>query len=305
MPRHVAEQQRLEELRRLADIAKQLNAAATVRDALRAVGDGARHLIGAHQAAASVGSEEAGGRSTAVFLLSDKYAAWRGYDEPFDGTGIYRLVGESLKPMRLTQAELEAHPGWRGFGAARHRHPPMRGWLAVPMIGGDGRYLGMLQLSDRYEDEFSAEDEALLVQLAEIAAGAFERLRQYEAARDAERRFREFAEIASDWLWETDAEHRLTFRTNPREGVAPTQGRLVGTRRWEVAGASAEDPLWKAHIAELDAHRPFRDFEYDVPLPGGGVRRVCTSGRPVFGPDGAFLGYRGAGRDITAQHRAE
>jgi hypothetical protein len=32
--------------------------------------------------------------------------------------------------VRLTQAEVEAHPAWQGFGNQAAAHPPMRGWLA-------------------------------------------------------------------------------------------------------------------------------------------------------------------------------
>ncbi|PLS75666.1 MAG: hypothetical protein CYG61_06175 [Actinobacteria bacterium] len=42
------------------------------------------------------------------------------------------------RPARMTQGELAAHPGWRGFGAEAGRHPPMRGWLAAPLTAPDG-----------------------------------------------------------------------------------------------------------------------------------------------------------------------
>ena len=35
------------------------------------------------------------------------------------------------QPIRLTQAELKAHPEWKGFGGQAGQHPPMRGWLAT------------------------------------------------------------------------------------------------------------------------------------------------------------------------------
>ena len=58
------------------------------------------------------------------------------------------------------------------------------------------------------------------------------------------------------------------------------------------------DRGWRAHREDLDARREFRSFEYTVKTDDG-VRHVRTSGRPVFGPDGAFLGYRGVGSDIS------
>ena len=47
----------------------------------------------------------------------------------------------------------------------------MRGWLAVPLLGQDGRNYGLLQLSDKYDDQdFTEEDETQLTRLAQLTA---------------------------------------------------------------------------------------------------------------------------------------
>jgi sigma-B regulation protein RsbU (phosphoserine phosphatase) len=50
----------------------------------------------------------------------------------------------------------------------------MRGWLAAPFLGREGQCLGLIQLSDRYEGDFTEDDEAVLVQLANVAGCAVE-----------------------------------------------------------------------------------------------------------------------------------
>jgi hypothetical protein len=50
--------------------------------------------------------------------LFDKYASYRGYDTGPDGSGIYRLVCQTNRPMRMTQVELEAHLAWHGDHAS-------------------------------------------------------------------------------------------------------------------------------------------------------------------------------------------
>jgi GAF domain-containing protein len=85
------------------------------------------------------------------------------------------------RPIRMTQAELEGHLGWRGFGGEAGRHLPLRGWLAAPLIGRDGRNIGLIQLSDKYEGEFTVNDEAILVQLAQMAAIATENAQLFAA----------------------------------------------------------------------------------------------------------------------------
>jgi signal transduction histidine kinase len=82
--------------------------------------------------------------------------------------------------MRLTRAELEAHPAFRGFGSEAENHPPVCGWLAVPLVARDGHNLGLVQLSDKYDGEFGDADEAILVQLAQLASEAVENARLLE-----------------------------------------------------------------------------------------------------------------------------
>lgn len=161
-------------------------AARSVSELLEVITEKARELVGAHQATASVVFGEAWAKAVHAVSLSDKYAAWRAYDEPPDGSGIYRLICQLNRPMRLTHAELEAHSAWRGFGAAAERHPPMRGWLAVSLTGRGGRNIGLLQLSDKYDGEFSRADEAGLVELVRLASVALQDLR--ESARRQRRR---------------------------------------------------------------------------------------------------------------------
>ncbi len=53
-----------------------------------------------------------------------------------------------------------------------------------------------------------------------------------------------------------------------------------------------------------DQCRPFRDFEHQMDVDG--VRHwFSISGNPLFRADGAFRGYRGTGKDVTAQKRVE
>jgi GAF domain-containing protein len=131
----------------------------------------ARRLIGAHQAAASLIIRGNWKGMRKYFSLSPKYAAWYGYRTPAVGFGIHADIVTHNTAMRFTQAELEHHPDWKHFGVEAGKHPPMRGWLAVPLIGHDGRNYGLLQLSDKYNDaDFTEEDEAQLKQLAQLTA---------------------------------------------------------------------------------------------------------------------------------------
>jgi PAS domain S-box-containing protein len=120
------------------------------------------------------------------------------------------------------------------------------------------------------------------------------------ALQEYQERFQDFAAASADWLWEIDTEYRFTLDT----GHAPLGGLLgsdlVGLRRWEIPGADPKDPIWDHYRAMLDARQTLRDFTFSYLGRNGKRFHASISGRPLFGPDGAFLGYRGTARDITA-----
>jgi len=181
----------------LAQASNRIHAAASLGAALDLITAAARSIIGAHQAVASLTRDSSWAQAIQAVSLSDKYAAWRSYDEAPDGSGIYSAVCSANRPMRMTQAELERHPAWRGFGAARERHPPMRGWLAAPLRGEDGVNLGLVQLSDKHAGEFDENDELILVQLADMASVAIRNLRLAEEKREADELIRSSFEHAA------------------------------------------------------------------------------------------------------------
>jgi hypothetical protein len=55
--------------------------------------------------------------------------------------------------------------------------------IAAPLVGGDGSELGVIELSDKEEGDFSEADVAVLVHLAQMAAAAVERVQLYRRDR--------------------------------------------------------------------------------------------------------------------------
>jgi PAS domain S-box-containing protein len=140
----------------------------------------------------------------------------------------------------------------------------------------------------------------------ELRSEIAERKRAEAALRESEQRFRDYAETASDWLWETGPDHSFTRvseeLTTP--GIDPA-GR-IGVTRWDLATDVEEEPeKWRLHGATLKAHQPFRGFVYRTAGADGSVVYIATSGKPVFDADGRFLGYRGVSSDVTAAVRAD
>lgn len=125
----------------------------------------------------------------------------------------------------------------------------------------------------------------------------------------SEQRFKDFASVSSDWFWEMDADLRFTYFSKPSSedfelALEKSLGKTDIELRdaYDIASQDVDD--WDAHMADLKAHREFRDFIYRIKTAAGDVRYVRTSGMPVFGPDAAFLGYRGSASDVTADFEA-
>jgi signal transduction histidine kinase len=131
-----------------------------------------------------------------------------------------------------------------------------------------------------------------------------ERKQAEDALRESEQRFRDYAETASDFLWETGPDHRFT-RSENFATVNQFPFLRIGMRRWDFATDVEEEPeKWRRHIATLEARQPVRAFRYRTTHSNGSPMYMATSGKPVFDPEGRFLGYRGGSSDVTAAVRA-
>ncbi|MBB5019496.1 diguanylate cyclase (GGDEF)-like protein/PAS domain S-box-containing protein [Chitinivorax tropicus] len=127
-----------------------------------------------------------------------------------------------------------------------------------------------------------------------------------QALQEMRQRLDDLVDLSSDWHWESDTEHRLHILSR---GIKDSLGSMAehaeGRTRWELDGFETEPHLLERHMADLRKHAPFHDFTYKVTHPDGRERYFCVSGKPVFDMTGHFVGYRGAGRDITQTKQAE
>ncbi|MCQ8278080.1 EAL domain-containing protein [Acetobacteraceae bacterium KSS8] len=113
---------------------------------------------------------------------------------------------------------------------------------------------------------------------------------------------REYEEVSSDWLWESDANHRLR-NVAPQlvEALNTTATRLENLdlfriARTDIAGSEGES------VAEAMRNgTAFRDRQIAV-RGTDGPRWLNVTGHPVHDDKGVFLGYRGIGSDITAAY---
>ena len=121
--------------------------------------------------------------------------------------------------------------------------------------------------------------------------------------RNSDERFQLYAEVSSDWFWETDKENRFVFFSSHLFDTTGARTEdLIGQKREDLRIESVdpvENEQWDRYLRCLEQRLPFTDFKYRARLPNGNERVVRTSGKPYFDNQGEFSGYRGSGLDIT------
>src|SRR5437588_939777 len=182
------------------------------------------------------------------------------------------------------------------------RESGKRGGLEARLRRFDGEYRWFL-----FEAEPMRDEAGNIVKWYGSATDIEDRKRTEVALRESEERFRDYAETASDWLWETGPDHRVTRISENLKAAGIAPSRLPGITRWDIATDVGSEPeKWRMHQAMLDAHLPFRDFVYRTANDKtASPVYVQTNGKPFFDAKGNFLGYRGTGTNITARIRAD
>jgi PAS domain S-box-containing protein len=125
------------------------------------------------------------------------------------------------------------------------------------------------------------------------------------AAKEDGERFRQLTKVSSDWYWEQDDRFRFTFVSKSEHDHALDPGTLIGRHRWDFLAGNLSAADWAQHRALLERHEPFRNLVAERRDALGKRRWSAVSGDPVFDAAGRFRGYRGIGRDITAEKLAE
>ncbi len=122
----------------------------------------------------------------------------------------------------------------------------------------------------------------------------------------SEKRFNELATHNRTITWEIDAQGRFTFASPGVEsvlGIAPES--LVGAKHFfDMHPADKHEAFRQDLFARISRREVFQDVEHPVPLPGGSIRWLSSSGMPRLNPDGTLRGYRGSSVDVTERRLA-
>lgn len=121
--------------------------------------------------------------------------------------------------------------------------------------------------------------------------------------RASTQRFKDFAEVTSDWFWETGPNLEVLYlseRFGTATGVEPKQ--FVG-----LVALTLVEPFHSAdrgvRLDVLASRKAFRSVLHRYVAADGIEQFWRMSGRPVFDAKRRFLGYRGTGNNVTDEIR--
>ena len=149
------------------------------------------------------------------------------------------------------------------------------------------------------------DDDGRIVAVCAVLEDHSEVIKALELAIKTRARFSDVLRSISDWVWESDAAHAITFLSERASAVLghPAET-LIGASVAKIWSAAGHFP--KSGIPpEMERKAPFRNVAVDIVDDRGRSRSHLISGVPVFDDDtGAFIGYRGTGTDVTAETEA-
>jgi hypothetical protein len=165
----------------LADASLAFDASESLAELLQLVAEHARELTDAERCAVRLTLDE---HTPTIDAIAAGQHDLGPRESQFDDlAALYRVLGPSSGPLRMTASELDRHRAEEALSEPASGAWKPRGWLAAPLAALDGRQLGLIQAFDKQGSDFSELDEATLMQLAQMASAAVERTQLYRRAR--------------------------------------------------------------------------------------------------------------------------
>jgi signal transduction histidine kinase len=159
---------------------------------------------------------------------------------------------------------------------------------------------GLTHFRIQYFPVFDAADR--LVALGGVYYDITAQVATTERLRATQESFNDVLRSASDWVWETDQDGRVTFISDRITEVLGQPAALIIGRQLPGLGGGTGEKV----EAALAARVPFRNVVLDIVDREGRNRRHVVSGVPFFHlKTGRFAGFRGTGTDVSAQYAAE
>jgi len=126
------------------------------------------------------------------------------------------------------------------------------------------------------------------------------------ALRESEHRFQDIVEATADWIWEVDVAGRYTYASDSvYRLLGYTPAELIGKTPFDLMPPEESERVGAEFSAFAARQAPFRNLA-SINIHKDGHRiYTSTNGIPILAADGALLGYRGLGQDVTEKKANE
>ncbi|WP_179137802.1 PDC sensor domain-containing protein, partial [Candidatus Entotheonella palauensis] len=163
------------------------------------------------------------------------------------------------------------------------------GWLFSKWLALNLQCLG--DVAERFargrHDARAGDQETFQIREVATLSTQFDRMaddvvNSLQGQRESEERFREFAQIAADWFWETDMDQVFTYMSPmPQTGRHLDAESYIGHHRQEFAYHDPEGHVTRLIQDYMDREAPFDDVAITAKGRDGQPLHVVISGRPM------------------------
>jgi len=118
--------------------------------------------------------------------------------------------------------------------------------------------------------------------------------------RESEQRFKDFAETAADWFFETDETNKISYLSDRFEELTGQSAeKSLNAKSEDIFGMNLNEKDRVRFLDALNGQQPFSDIELVYQLDARSSAYFALSARPKYSDEGDFLGFRGNARNVT------
>ena len=209
------------QLRSLAEAAVEINSTLAADAMLQVTTENARQILNTRRAETRLTEETLSSGAMRGLTKSESVAIWHAGEEEAEEITSWTDV---TREMRGVSVEMLS-----ALTSETQGGDPSENVLVTPLVGRNGRTLGVIRLWGKKSGKFTESDQAILTQLAQLCSVALENARLYKAAQDATRARDDLVAIVSHDL--RNPIHTINMAAAFLLEVAPPVDRRLTSRR--------------------------------------------------------------------------
>ena len=209
------------QLRQVAEAAIEINSTLAADAMLQVTTESARRILNTRRAETRLTEETLSSGAMRGLTKHEAAAIWHAGEEEEEEITSWTDMTREMQSMSVEMLS--------ALNSGSMGEDPSENAIVTPLVGRNGRTLGVIRLLGKKVGKFTESDEAILTQLAQLCSVALENARLYKAAQDATRARDDLVAIVSHDL--RNPIHTINMAAAFLLEVAPPVDRRVTSRR--------------------------------------------------------------------------